>query len=208
MLDTYVDVVAVEYPGRGGRRRETLLTRVPDIVDTLVPEIVTQIDQPFALFGHSMGGLVVYELLQALKAYGVQPICAFMSGCRPPSIKRSEKNLHELPDTEFIEELRKFNGTPEALLADAELMSLAMPILRADFEAVATYPRIEALLSCPIFAYGGMGDENVTLEELERWREMTRAKRTVRVFPGDHFFLHSEGLTLLRVLLRDMVSCA
>lgn len=207
-LDAHVDVVAVEYPGRGGRRRETPLKRVCDIVDMVAPDIDAQIDRPFALFGHSMGGLVVYELLQRLVQRGVQPACVFMSGCRPPLIKRPEKNLHQLSDTEFIEELRKFNGTPEALLGDAELMSLAMPILRADFEAVATYPQSgEAKMSCPVFAYGGMNDDNVTLDELEGWRDMTRAQCTVRVFPGDHFFLHSEGMTLLRVLLRDIVSC-
>ena len=208
VLDAHVDVVAVEYPGRGGRRRETLLKRVADIVDIVAPDIDAQIDRPFALFGHSMGGLVAYELLQRLVQRGVQPACVFMSGCRPPLIKRSEKNLHQLPDTEFIEELRKFNGTPAALLGDPELMSLAMPILRADFEAVATYPQGgEAKMPCPVFAYGGMNDDNVTLDELEGWRDMTRAQCTVRVFPGDHFFLHSEGMTLLRVLLRDIVSC-
>lgn len=208
-LDAHADVVAVEYPGRGARRREAPLRRVTEIAESLIPDIISEIDGPFALFGHSMGGLVVYELLRALRHRGFQPVCAFMSGCRPPSIKRSEKKLHELPDGEFVEELRKLNGTPEALLSDAELMSLAMPILRADFEAVATYSQqSEAALSCPIFAYGGMDDDNVTLEELEGWREMTSALCTVRVFPGDHFFLHSERLTLLRVLLRDMLSCS
>jgi medium-chain acyl-[acyl-carrier-protein] hydrolase len=206
-LDAHADVVAVEYPGRGARRGEAPLNRVTDIVNALVPDIVAQIDRPFALFGHSMGCLVAYELLRALGAHGVQPVCAFMAGCRPPSIKRSRKNLHELPDGEFVEELRRLKGTPEELLADAEFMSLAMPILRADFEAVATYPQSEAALSCPIFAYGGIDDDNLTIEQLGRWREMTRAQCTVRVFSGGHFFLHHDEPAFLRTLLADLISC-
>jgi medium-chain acyl-[acyl-carrier-protein] hydrolase len=206
-LDVHADVVAVEYPGRGVRRDEAPLKRVTDIVNALVPDIVAQIDRPFALFGHSMGGLIAYELLLALGEQGMQPLCAFMSGCRPPSIKRSRKNLHELPDVEFVEELRRLKGTPEELLADAEFMSLAMPILRADFEAVATYPQSEAALSCPIFAYSGIDDDNLTIEQLGRWREMTRAQCTVMVFSGGHFFLQHDEPAFLRTLLADLISC-
>jgi len=206
-LAGHVDVVAIEYPGRGARRREQLLTRITGMVDALLPDITSAIDGPFAVFGHSMGSLVIYELLRRLLANGVQPVCVVMSGCKPPSIREAGPNLHELPDDEFIEELRKLDGTPEEVLADAELMSIAFPILRADFEAVANYSEQGKLeLSCPVFAYGGMEDPNVAIEELERWSEITRASCTIRAFPGNHFFLHSQRQALLQVVATDMLN--
>jgi medium-chain acyl-[acyl-carrier-protein] hydrolase len=206
-LAAHVDLVAIEYPGRGARRRERLLTRITAIVDALLPDITSAINGPFALFGHSMGSLVIYELLRRLLMSGVQPACVVMSGCKPPSVREAGSNLHELPNDEFVEELRKLDGTPEEVLADAELMSIAFPILRADFEAVANYSeRGNLALSCPVFAYGGMEDPNVAIEELEYWSEITGASCTIRAFPGNHFFIHTQRQMLLRVVATDMLS--
>ncbi len=205
-LSTHFDVVAVEYPGRGARRHEQLVRCVPELVDGLMPEIVAEMTGPFAVFGHSMGGLVAYEVLRVLSRRGIQPVCAIMSGCRPPAVSKSERRLHELADAEFIDELRKLDGTPEEILADTELMAIALPVLRADFEAVASYvPSVEPRLSCPIFAYGGLEDQGVNVSELEHWKMTTGGPCTVRAFPGAHFFLHTEIRTVLRILLRDIL---
>lgn len=206
-LGAHTDVVAVEYPGRGVRRQEKPLKRIGDIVSSLLPELVSEIEGPFAFFGHSMGGLVAYALSKALLHEGRQPFCVFISGCRPPSIKRREPNLHELPDTEFVEELRKLEGTPEELLLNEELMRIAFPVLRADFEAVATYSdSVDQTLACRVFVYGGIEDQSVGVDELEQWRGVTQQECVVRLLPGRHFFIQTEKQTFLRVLAKDMLS--
>ncbi len=205
-LSPHVDVVAVEYPGRGFRRREQLSRRIADLVQGIIPEIVAEMTGPIILFGHSMGALVAFEVLRVLSPR--RPvIAAVMSGCRPPVLRGSEPEIHALPDEEFIEELRKLDGTPEELLADRDLMELAMPVLRADFEAVATYDAPKAFkLSCPLLVYGGESDNSVGLDELEGWREHAAVSCAVRAFPGNHFFVRSAEQDVLSTLRRDIRS--
>lgn len=203
-LSPLVDVIAVEYPGRGFRRREQPARRIADLVHGIIPEILTEMTAPVILFGHSMGALVAFEVLRVLPHRRL-PVAAIMSGCRPPVLRGSEPEIHTLPDDEFIEELRKLDGTPEELLADRDLMEIAMPVLRADFEAIATYdPPKEFKLSCPVLVYGGEDDKSVSLQELERWQEHADASSPVRAFPGNHFFVRSAEQDVLSALQRDI----
>jgi surfactin synthase thioesterase subunit len=202
------DVWAVEYPGRGLRRSEPPARRLRALVDVIVPAITPYLDRPFALFGHSMGALVSFELLRRLKAANApEPISFLISGCRAPRIAGERKHIHDLPEPEFIEELRSLGGTPDEVLADRELLQLLLPTLRADFEASETYSRGEGpKIPCPTFVYGGMQDPEVTREDLEAWRDECSSTFRLRLFPGNHFFIHSAQVTLLRVLSRDLLS--
>jgi medium-chain acyl-[acyl-carrier-protein] hydrolase len=98
-----------------------------------------------------------------------------------------------LPDAEFIEELGRFNGTPKAVLENPELMEVFMPLLRSDIRLEETYVYDhEAPLDCPITAFGGLADEEVSREELAAWCDQTRSRFHMQLFPGDHFFLNGE----------------
>jgi len=80
-------------------------------------------------------------------------------------------------------------------------MRLMVPILRADFEAVQTYVYTEeAPLDCPITAFGGLQDTEVKPEALEAWREQTTSSFMMRMFSGDHFFIHTSQTLFLRLL--------
>ncbi|NEQ78702.1 MAG: thioesterase, partial [Okeania sp. SIO2C9] len=106
--------------------------------------------------------------------------------------------LHALPEAEFLKELRRYNGTPQEILNNAELMELLLPTLRADFAVLETYAYApEAPLDSPITAFGGWQDWKASADDLEAWREQTKAAFSVEMFPGDHFFLHSSESLLL-----------
>lgn len=202
----HFDVWAVEYPGRGLRRSEPPATSLHVLIDAITGAIAPFLDRPFAFFGHSMGALVGFEVLRALKtAQGPEPTGFFASGCQGPRLKGKRDSIHKLPEREFIEELRSLGGTPEELLAEKALLRLLMPALRADFEACATYRCTEGpKISCPTFAYGGMQDPEVTREDLDAWRGECSSLFRLRMFPGNHFFIHSAESTLLHVLSRDL----
>src|SRR5262249_38862246 len=137
-------------------------------------------DRPFALFGHSMGALVAFELTHLLRAsLGVQPAALLVSGCRGPQVPPREVPTYNLPDDAFVEALRVLNGTPAAVLESREALEFLTPILRADFEAVQTY-RYEARprLSVPIAAFGGTTDAHVLECDVDAWRDMTRGRFT------------------------------
>lgn len=203
-----VEVVPVELPGHGSRRNEEPFTAVGPLVDALVPTLLPQLHKPFAIFGHSMGALIGYELARRLYARaGLQPRKLLVSGHEAPGFRTTAKRVHQLRDTEFIEELRRLNGTPPEILADTGLMELALPLLRADFCLEETYQhRSFPLLSCPVTAYGGTSDPEVSSAALSEWRSITKGAFSSHTFVGDHFFIHSAQPALLRQITLDLTS--
>src|SRR6185312_2074582 len=135
MLAPSIEVVAVELPGHGIRRDERPFTELDPLVDALVPALLPDLNRPFAIFGHSLGALIGYELTRRLYTrVGLQPRRLFVSGHEAPGSMTSSRHVHGLPDEEFIAELHRLNGTPREILSDAQLMQLALPMLRADFQ--------------------------------------------------------------------------
>ncbi len=202
-----VEVCAVHLPGRGKRFGEPLFTRLNLLVDALAQEISWKSHSPFALYGHSMGALICFELARELgRRHGVHPVHMFVSGRRAPHLDSSKRRTYDLPREEFIAELKNLNGTPQEVLAQAEMMDVFLPVLRADFEMIQTYEhRFEERLPCPITAYGGLQDGDVPVESLRAWGQHSWAGCKVRMFPGGHFFPHSAEAGFIEVLKRDLV---
>ena len=201
------EIIAVEYPGRGLRRSEPPATRMSALIDQIVVAIRPYLDRPFAVFGHSMGAFVSFEVLRRLRAAGAPDPTGFVvSGCRAPRVNAKRKPAHTLSEPEFLEELRLLGGTPDEVLADRGLLQLLLPTLRADFEAAETYVcKAGPKISCPLFAYGGMRDADVTREDIEAWKDECASHFNLRIFPGDHFFIHSAEADLLHALSRDLL---
>ncbi len=205
-LPQTVEVCPIELPGRGTQMKLAPVSRIEPLVEALAIALQPHLDKPFAFFGHSMGGLVSFELAHLLRReYNISPIHLFVSGRRPPQTPNPKPPIHALPEPEFIEELRRLNGTPKAVLENAELMQLLIPILRADFAVLETYVYApKPILDCPITAFGGLQDEEVSCDELQGWRNQTNAAFSEQMFPGDHFFLHSEQSLLLQSLSQEL----
>lgn len=207
-LPSDVEVYAIDPPGRGTRMRESLFTRLHPMVNAVAKSIEPHLDKPFSFFGHSMGARAAFELTRKLRREGgPQPQHLFVSGCPAPQTEDRDAPVYNLPDAEFIEKLRRLNGTPREILEHPELLQLMLPILRADFELVQTYQyHPESPLDCPITAFGGLRDEEVSREELEAWHLQSTAGFVLRMFPGDHFFLHTSQSLLLRIFSHDLVT--
>ncbi|KPC80817.1 thioesterase II family protein [Streptomyces sp. NRRL S-4] len=184
----------IQLPGREDRLGTPPLDRMGDVLNALVPALIPYLDRPFAFFGHSMGGLVSWNLTCSLQRMEAgSPTRLFVSGCAPPQARdASAPQYHESPDDELIEKLRSWQATPEAVLADPELMALLLPAIRADLAVIETYRYTGApLLNCPVSAFGGTEDEAAGNAALPRWGELTTGGFDLRMFRGDHFFLHS-----------------
>jgi medium-chain acyl-[acyl-carrier-protein] hydrolase len=205
-LPKSVEVCPVELPGRGIQMKSSLFTRMEPLVDAIAPILLPYLDKPFAFFGNSMGGLLSFELARQLrKKHGINPVHLFVSASRAPQIPSPKPPIHALPDTEFKEELHRLNGTPDSVLQNIELMQLLIPILRADFAVLETYVYAqEPPLECPITAFGGLQDEEVSLEELQAWRSHSEAAYKLQMFPGNHFFIQSEQPLLLQTLAQHL----
>jgi medium-chain acyl-[acyl-carrier-protein] hydrolase len=193
-LSPRIELCLVNLPGREKRLRESPYTQLGPLIETLAEALHSCLDKPFALFGHSMGALICFELARQLRhRYALQPVHLFVSAHRAPQIPDPNPPLHHLPDGAFLQALQqRYGPLPAILLQDPELMQLFLPILRADLAVIETYLYQEAPpLDCPISAFGGWQDNVATEESLSVWRNQTHSKFNLTMFPGDHFYLQN-----------------
>jgi medium-chain acyl-[acyl-carrier-protein] hydrolase len=201
-LPADVEVCAIQLPGREGRYAEAPFTDVHALTPVLCDALADLLDRPFAFFGHSLGALVAYEAALAIaRKQGLTPAVLFVSGRRAPQLPLDRAPIHHLPQAAFIEELRQMNGTPAEVFANAELLDIVLPVLRADFQMAETYrPSGAGTLACPVVALGSTGDDRVSVAGLEPWREVTTSPFELVMLPGDHFYLRAHAAALLAVL--------
>ncbi len=197
-LSPDIDVLAVQYPGRQDRRHEPLVPDVPTLSRLVAGELVGWLDRPLALFGHSMGASVAFEVARILRRErDVELVHLFVSGRRAPSRFRDER-VHQESDEGLIAEMRKLAGTAGSILGDEEMLRMIMPAIRNDYRAAETY-RYEPgpPLGCPVTAFVGDDDPKVTVEEARAWGEHTTADFEFEVFPGGHFYLVDRSAAVL-----------
>jgi medium-chain acyl-[acyl-carrier-protein] hydrolase len=201
-----VELCPVQLAGRGSRLREPPFTRMPALIDELGKALRPYLDKPFAFFGHSMGAIIAFELARFLRREGSpQPAHLFVSGRRAPQTTAPARRTYALADAEFVEELRGLNGTPQEVLQHEELMQLMLPLLRADFALIQTYEYTpEPPLDCPVTAFGGVQDADVTREAVEAWREQTTSAFAMQMFDDGHFFLNTLRPLLLQAVARGL----
>lgn len=202
LLPADVEVCSVQLPGRGSRFKERAHTTLNSLLDALQTAIQPYVGVPYAFFGHSMGAQVAFELARRLRDSGVrQPACLIVSGRRGPQRPPRNKPIHTLPEPQFRDEIRRLNGTPEEALNNPELMDLVSPILRADCQVVETWEyRPSEPIDVPVLALGGVKDKQVSLDDLEDWRSVTKGPFSLELFSGDHFFINQVTDSLLNTV--------
>lgn len=163
---------------------------ITEIVDHVVIEMRGHLALPYALFGHSMGAIVAFELARRLRDLGLPPPAhLYASGARAPHLPRAPA-LHHLPHEAFVAGVVALGGLPAEIAAEPDLMEMLLPSLRADFTAIDTWSYSPAPpLGHPITALGGTDDPRVSPDHLAGWADHTTGAFRTRVFPGGHFYL-------------------
>jgi len=205
-LPADVEACPIQLPGRSTRLMERPFTDLSSLIQVLAQALSSLLDKPFAIFGHSLGALMGFELARQLRRqYGVSPARLFISAGCAPQIPRRGSPIHTLPAKEFLAEVRRLNGIPKEVLEHDELMEIVIPLLRADFALYEAYVySAEPPLNCPISAFGGLQDRKVTHRDLEAWRDQTTGAFSLRMLPGDHFFLNTTQPLLLQMLSQEL----
>jgi surfactin synthase thioesterase subunit len=208
-LPGFVEICAVQIPGRETRLAEPSLTDCALLIAQMTSALAGYMDKPYAIFGHSMGALLALDLARSLRSAGLrQPICLFVSGRNATHMPVKHGSIHQLRDAEFLDALaERYGGLPQEILDTPELLELYLPILRADLTLLETH-RYEALapLDCPIAALSGKDDRNVSAEGLEAWSEHTTAEFEVKWFEGGHFYLAGGSRLELLAFLSDRLT--
>jgi len=199
-------VVPVRLPGRESRLAEAPFERMGPLVAALAASIEGFLDRPFAFFGHSMGAVVVFELIRELRRrHRPLPRILIASGARAPQFRRNHVPPPEPTRDQLIDELRRMGSVPLEVLDDPALLRAILPALEADVALYRNYIYAEdAPLPIPIRAYGGTADTNITRAHLDGWAEQTSASFATRQFPGGHFFPNTAPDAVCKALVEDL----
>jgi medium-chain acyl-[acyl-carrier-protein] hydrolase len=206
-LPEQVEVCAVALPGRESRSAEGPYRRIRPLVTDLQAALWPLLDRPFAMFGHSMGALVAFELTRELRrTRAPQPEHLFLAAFRAPQLPNPNIRIYHLPDEVFKTVLAK-EGTPRDILNNEELMRALLPTLRADFELCDTYEySAETPLSVPMMIFGGLHDVRVGRADLAHWKAQGTNEFSLTMLPGAHLFIHDCQDLLLAQLNKKLES--
>lgn len=193
------NIYALQLPGRERRIREKPISDISKIVDQISDALQEKKNEPFGIFGHSMGALIGFETIRLLKKKDFPaPLVFFPSAFRAPHIANPNKPIHFLPRMQFIEELKTYGATPQALIDDEETMDLLLPMIRADFSIHERYTYYQDQpLACPIMVHGGKDDCKVSSNDLKEWKLYTASSFSYTEHEGGHFFLMENRNSLL-----------
>ncbi|MEC7583335.1 MAG: thioesterase domain-containing protein [Planctomycetota bacterium] len=203
-----IDICPVLLPGRERRLREPAIPHIEPLVETLAQALEPAIQQgPFALFGHSMGAWIAFELARQLRRNGQNmPVHLFASARRAPHLPGQGQAWSKLPDDQFLNAIQdRYGSIPQPLFDDPKLLALFLPALRADFTLVDSYQhREEPPLAVPIDAYRGEADAFVSPPECLAWQQHSTGAFSLETFPGEHFFLRDSRELLVAAIARRL----
>jgi surfactin synthase thioesterase subunit len=204
-----VAVQPVQPPGRENRWREPphermrpLVSEVADVVAADARERLPQ-GGPYAVYGHSMGALVAFELLREIRRRGEPgPVHLFVSGCVAPHTPFDDgPPVRDMTRPEVVDTLRRLGGTPEWLLSDPSVLDMIIPATRADFSVKETHTYLpEPPLDVPITAFPSTNDPRASQELVARWREQTTARFELHTLVGGHFAVFEQAALIHRYI--------
>lgn len=176
--------------------RETLLAipplrTMPAVVSWLLAHL-HPLPASYALYGHSFGAWVAFELAHEARSRGLPAPAHLVVGARrAPHLPSPRPPIGHLPDPAFVAAVQeRYAAIPERLLARPEILAMFLPALRGDFAVLESYRCADRPpLDVPITAIGGLADRTTAPAELDAWADHTTAGFTRRDLAAGHFFL-------------------
>lgn len=207
-LSPSIEVVPLELAGRGRRINQSLYTSVEEAIDDILKMAEEHIKEgSYAIFGHSMGAMLAYELAMKIREKGWnEPVHLFFSGRGAPDVTPNDKkDYHLLEDEEFKLKLKDMGGTPPEFFKYPELVELFIPLLRNDFKIASTYftERTPMPFSCNFSIFIGK-EEDISAKSAEGWKKHTLGICSVYYLNGGHFFINKETKSLATLVNREL----
>ncbi|WP_367387264.1 thioesterase domain-containing protein [Bacillus vallismortis] len=207
-LNQSINLCPVSLKGRGKRFNEPFYECLEDAIEDIFESIKDKLkENEYAIFGHSMGSLLAYELYYKIKKMGFhQPKHIFFSGYRSPEMKKKEI-IYNLPNKQFKEKIIELGGIPEELVNNDDLFDVFIPVLKSDIKIVETYKykEREDKISCGISVLNGLND-NITLENLMSWKKHTDKSFQLHHFEGNHFFINHNAENIVSLINQTLAA--
>ncbi|MET9608871.1 alpha/beta fold hydrolase [Streptomyces sp. NPDC006512] len=200
------DVRLLDAPGHGFLLELPQIADAGRLADFLLSHVESELTVPYALFGHSMGALVTYEITRRAVDRGLPlPVWIGVSARSAPQPAGPAHPYHELPDAELRTRLKLLGGTPDEVFDDPELWALFEPVIRADLALVENWRPAPGAAPLPVAlsAYAGAEDHACSPQRMADWARYTEHFLGLRIFDGGHFYFQDDPRPLLRQIERD-----
>ena len=209
ILGPSIEVCAIQLPGRENRLLELPYDDCKSLTVALLSALSPFLDKPYALYGHSMGALLAFELARSLEescSPADGPERVFLAAHRAAHLPLHRSPMADLPQERLIAKLSEYGGFSNEVLSSPELMELILPAIRADLKLCDTYHfEQKNLLRCPIVVIAGAQDKQTSIESTYPWAEHTSEQTEVHVLNGGHFFLHTHSAQVLEIVRTRML---
>lgn len=209
-LDKKINVFPLELAGHGGRMSEpfypSLDAAVEDLLEHVEP-IITK--HPYAIYGHSMGTIIAYELAIAIReAQLPEPCTFFLSGRLAPHHKYRNNNIHQWSDADFLEEIIRIGGTPRQLIESKELVDIFLPILRNDYRIIEKhhFKNLYVKFRADIEFFYSNKDYMVTKPNVMEWKDYTTGSFNFYEFEGGHFFINDAWPDICKIINHKLLN--
>ncbi|SEQ79931.1 Surfactin synthase thioesterase subunit [Lentzea xinjiangensis] len=196
LLGDSVELWCAVLPGRERRFAEPAATEAARIAQPLAEAIRAEVGPPLVLFGHSMGGLLAFDVARRL---GDAVEHLFVSAAKAPHLPFGEQP-HLFDDDGLVDWMTRLGGVPADLLAHREMLALLLPALRADLTVCAGFHGTTDAIDVPITAFAGTDDPLATVADVAAWQHHTAARFDLVVRPGGHFYLKDDPAAVTNVV--------
>jgi malonyl CoA-acyl carrier protein transacylase len=202
-----IQICPIQLPGRENRINEQPFQRIESLVEMLAQVLYPYMDRPFAFYGHSMGALISFELARQLRRqHGLIPVHLFAAAYYAPHAISPFQKISDIEKSELISSLPRLIDAPESLLKKTEFIEALLPTVKADLQIVGKHVYSdEEPLDCPISAFGGLQDKEVSYDDLSRWSEHTQSKFNSQMFPGKHLFLLRDREIVTKSIIQELM---
>ena len=208
-LGPTIEVCPIQLPGRENRLLETAHDNYKSLIEALLPAMDPLLDKPYALYGHSMGALLAFELARSLEASASHtgPQRIFLGAHRAAHLPLQRLPMADLSQEDLLKKLNEYGGFTEEILSSPELLELILPAVRADIKLCDTYQFEQGrLLTCPIDALAGAMDKQTPPITMRPWELHTKGGTDFHTFDGGHFFLNTHTTQVLEIIRTKMLA--
>lgn len=209
LLPSWVRLVPVELPGRGTRMSDAFVENFEALVAHLCEQHERECAGSYALFGHSMGGLIAHGMAMHWREKARRmPEALFVSATPSPQHRDPSFFAGKETDSALIADLRRQGGTPREVFEDAGMLRSVLDTLRADYRVCMSYrSRHDRRLAVPLHVFAGRQDD-IDSGRILAWDSETSARFSARWFDGGHFFIRQHEAAVVSEVTRRLLGDA
>lgn len=199
--NTDIDIIPIEYNGRGKYKKEKIAENFNELCQEVIDKICIHInDHPYAIFGHSLGGLLAYEICVSLTNKKIKlPKHLYISSRDDPMSSHS----YNFSDDELVEYLISIGDKSSDIYLDKRFAKVYLHRIKMDFNLLQQYVCLKPVkldIHTRIF---WSGEDDAILSPIDNWDNYFNGIVEYNEFPGGHFYLNNCYKDVLDIIRKD-----